>query len=262
MKHILLLITTLAALSGCTSSMPDDTKAFGSSDPSGTTSPGPVTTTSMPTDCNQFTNGSFNGKIRAIRDFWGNVSPSSVKVRLSQLPPGFEAGDDVFLEFYVWGYSPGGTMTCSNSLDCTNTNWKPVRFRLEVPLTGQPACPKNTTSSDCYYGYNSGTGVNSGFNRQAINSITGGTQPGQLLNYNIVVTGTDSIYQVIRIVARNTTTNQTVYLDSLIPTFESNPNNYASTHDDRLDMLHPLYGVRGQGWTSSQFFTMTNQYCF
>lgn len=271
MKYLLALTLVLLALSGCSSSIPESSLSQSSSSTGAVPPPNPNPGAAALATCNQFTSSATAGKVKSIRtcDAFGvcTTNTSSVKLRLSQIPVGFENSDTTYLEFYVWGITPGGQTVCSNSSDC-GANWHPVRFRLENRSTGQPACPQGGGS--CFFGWNPNNNTNVGFNRQAIYSISGTSQASRILDYDFVVTGTDvdsnpntaPIYQVLRVVVRDSASSYYSQIDSLLPDFTANPNTYAQGHHDTLDVIHPLWPYRTYGYSDNQFQAMTNAYCF
>jgi len=51
-------------------------------------------------------------------------------------------------------------------------------------------------------------------------------------------------------------------INTLIPTFDANPADYATNHPTVLQSIHPFMTMLNQGWTSTQFQTGASRYCF
>ncbi len=246
---MLVLILSAMALSACSSGTPDDSKALGSNIPGTTVTTQPPGPLSFPSNCNQFSSTSPNlmGKVKVFSDSWGHVNPNFMRLRFTSMPTNFENNDHIFIELYLWGVSPSGTIVQAPH---------PAQFRLEDPTNYAPRSG--------YFGWDSGNNTNVGFNRQAIYTASGTQSATSLTSFNILINGTTADYQVLRVVHTDTSTNPATqqYVDLLLPAFEANPNTYAGNHATVLNPLHPLYGRRTEGWTSAQYQTFTQPYCF
>lgn len=253
MKSLLLLSLISVLALGC-SSQTSGRSTFASQDSTPVLPPptGGGTTTATLTDFGgtySSAAGNIHFRVKTILDAFGNPNPSSVRVRFNATPTGFDSSDEVLINFYVMGVSPTGQPVYPSN------PWRPARVRFENPSTGQALCPEAGTSS-CFFGWDSaaanGAGANFPINRTALQSIaTRSGLPATLSSYNIVVTGADQIYQVLRVAV--TTPSGIPYADVLIPRYEANPNVYVATRHALLHSFHPLISETALGLTSEQY---------
>lgn len=257
MKSFILLFGFAVALSGCSSQSSSSKTKFSSVLPGSIATPptsnnpaGPVATLVDYGGTVSPQAGNIHFRVKTILNAFGQVDPSNVRVRFSNVPTDFTRTDgSVLIDFYLMGVSPTGSPVYPS------TPWTPARVRFENPATGQALCPTAGTSS-CFFGWdpqaNNGQGQNYPINQTALASIAtaSGLQPN-LLNYNIIVSGAQQIYQLLRVVV--TSSAGTQYADVLIPRYEANPNVYRDTRHSALHAFHPLWSEQGLGLTSEQY---------
>jgi hypothetical protein len=134
--------------------------------------------------------------------------------------------------------------------------WRPAKVRFESISTLQPVCP-STGANGCYFGWNqeanNGQGQNYPINKSALTSIAY-ANPGQqptLTSYNIIVTGAEQIYQILRV--QVTSPSGVQFADVLIPRYEANPNVYRDTRNPLLHTIHPLWSEINYGMDSNAY---------
>lgn len=271
MKHIFKVLSFVALAmisSACSSQLPDEGLGiYSSTDPSGNNNGGGNTgggntggtTQPLVATCSNYskTAGNLHGKIKSYYDSLGIYNSNFVRLRMSAVPEGFGASDNVYIQFFRWRVSPSQTV----EIDRAN----PLRFRLENPNTGgiasgwygrDPNCTPTATNT-----------CNVGFNRQQFYNAAGAQDMSLLSSFNFLIQGTDASlgFQVVRIEITQVTEGATTNLgfaDMLIPNFYANPNTYASTHPDLLNQLHPNWSRRNEGWSDANFLAFANQSCF
>lgn len=194
--------------------------------------------------------GNIHYKVKTMFNSFGQVDPTNVRVRLTTVPSGFDTSDNVYINFYVMGISSNGTPLYPS------TPWRPARVRFENPSTYQAVCP-STGMSSCYFGWdpaaNNGQGQNYPINRAAIQNMI--TRPGglpSLTSYNIIVTGADQIYQLLRVEVTDAN-GQVLNADVLIPRYEANPNIYRDSRHPSLHAFHPLWSEVDNGLDSAGY---------
>lgn len=234
-----LFLTLLALLSACGAAK-DSSESFASRSISATT----TTTSTVPLAyCNQKSQGGLSANLMVYTDSANNVRNDYMKVKITQIPADFASGS--YLEFFRWQVSSNG----QTYLDPT-----PTQARFET-LSGQIL---TNFSPVIYWGQISQIAKNSGL-----------SDPNQFLQQvRLVVDIRDpqAQYDVLKIAFYNSSNTATIDMDILLPAFAANPSEYQNDHGatrpTALQNLHPFAAKISEGWTSSQFQSMTNGYCF
>lgn len=198
--------------------------------------------------CNQGSGSGIAAKLKAFTTSAGTVDMSYVWVRMTTLPSGFSSNTSS-LSFYKWlGNSSGSTY-----LDQSKLN-----FVIHDPVTGQYILPTWTTSlkwSDI-----SATAQSIG--------ITDAQTFFNRVNILVYLNDAQGAYDVLKIASYNTSSTAVAsQLDVLLPPFSANPAAYATEADGTarntaLQSLHPFKSLNTQGWTTAQFQSMAQSYCF
>jgi hypothetical protein len=245
LKNTILVVTAALALSACAPRGSDS----GTSD---LTSRLPDTNTSSSTKplayCNQATASDITAKLRAYVDPSTNtVRMDYMLVRLTALPANFKS-DTAYISMFRWLANTSGAA----SLDSTA-----LSFYIMNPNTGLAITSWKTTLrwSDV---------------STAASSLGYSDPTSFFAAMKIVVNikDTNGDYDVLRIVNYELSTNKASgQVDALMPLFYANPADYAteSTGAGRaavLTSLHPFKSSISSGYTSSQFQSMANSYCF
>lgn len=197
--------------------------------------------------CNQGSGSGIGAKLKSITTN-GALDMNYVGVRMTTLPSGFSANTNS-ISFFKWlGNSSGSTY-----LDPAKLN-----FILQDSQTGQYLLSAWTTSlkwSDI-----SATAQSIG--------ITDAQTFFNRVNILVYLNDAQGAYDVLK-VASYTTSSSTVaaQLDILLPPFSANPAAYATEADgtarnSALQSLHPFKALSSQGWTTTQFQSMAQSYCF
>ncbi|MFV3410185.1 hypothetical protein [Bdellovibrio bacteriovorus] len=245
-KQIFTTLLTLGALSmltACGSSQ----QVAGSTDSSSRT---PVTDIGSASSkalayCNQASGNEITGKMKVFVDSSNYVRMEYVYLRLTSLPATFKSGNS-YISLWKWLANPSGY---------TNLDTSALNFALMNPANGQYLTGWKTTLK-----WSDVVTVASGM---------GYTDPQTFFNnVNILVDLKDpnGEYDALKISNYDASTNKTINsVDGLLPLFSANPADYAndggSTRAGVLQKLHPFYGKSGQ-FTTSQFQSMANNYCF
>lgn len=198
--------------------------------------------------CNQGSASGLGAKLKSFTNSSGANDMSYVWVRLTSLPSGFSSNTS-YIAFYKWlGNSSGSTY-----LDPSKLN-----FVLRDSVTGQYVTSTwattlkwsdISTTAQAWGIYDAQTF----FNR---------------VDVLVYLADPQGQYDVLK-VASYTTSSTTVasQMDVLLPPFSANPAAYATeadgtTRNSALQALHPFRTYANQGWSTSQFQSMAQSYCF
>lgn len=245
MNKIFTAILTLSAatlLTACGAN-----KQTGSIDSSSRITTPPTTAAKPLAYCNQATGTEINVKLKAYTDTSNTVRMDYVYVRLTSLPTDF-ASSNTYISMWKWLSNSAG----NTYLDSTSLKFILVNASNGQALTGW----KNTLR------WADVSAIASGM------SIT--DVPTFFSKVNILVDLKDAQgeYDVLKITNYDLTTNKSLsQTDALLPMFYANPADYAkeATGTDRaavLQGLHPFKNYANQGFTSTQFQSMANNFCF
>lgn len=243
-KQIINTILTLSAaafLTACGAS-----KQVGSSDFSSRTTNATSTTKPL-AYCSQGTGLEINANLKAFTDAANTVQMNYVYVRMTSLPTDFTA-DKSYISMWKW---------LSNSSGYTYLDSTALKFILVNAATGQALTDwKNTLRwSDV----------------SALATNLGASDAQSFFNQvNILVDLKDvqGEYDVLKITNYDMATNKAIsQTDALLPLFYANPADYAYENNgaaraEVLQGLHPLKNYANQGFSSEQFLSMTNNFCF
>lgn len=188
--------------------------------------------------CNSFSGASFSGAINAYTDNFGNIYTESSRVLFTQIPANIQTSGSHF-EFFRWSADDNGS-----NLDST-----PASFYLESRLTGAPL-----------------SGILTSFSNADMTSFAG--QIGIAANWNtfiqevtFVITGLDISYDALQLV-NYTNDNPVGNVNFLIPSFSAHPDEYAASHPDVLNQLHPFTNSSSSASTAQEFATLSQSSCF
>lgn len=247
-KHFfttVLLVTAAVFLSACGSNK----NQAGSTDFSSRT---PISTTNTSTTkplayCNRGTGTEVNMKMKVYTDSSNTARMDFVYVRLTSLPANFK-DDKTYLSMWKWlSNSAGYTYLDSTTLqfillDSTNgqalTGWK---YYLQWSDIAATASGMGITD------------VQSFFNR---------------VNILVDLKDPNGEYDALKITNYDRSTNKAIsQTDALLPLFYVNPADYATEANGNarsqvLQRLHPFANNTDQGYTTEQFQSMANDFCF
>ncbi|KYG70096.1 hypothetical protein [Bdellovibrio bacteriovorus] len=239
----ILVLTATALLTACGSS-----NTAGSSDfSSRVVDTGTSSSTKSVAYCNQRSANDITAKLKAYTDNSNYVRMDFVYARLTSLPATFKS-DSSYISMWKW---------LANSSGSTQLDNTPLQFIIVHPTTGQALTGwmKTMRWSDV----------------ATVASALGVTDPQTFFSaVNILVDlkDTQGEYDVLKVTNYDLSTNKSLNaLDILLPAFYANPADYAleSTGTARagvLKNLHPFASYLNQGYTTSQFVSMANNYCF
>ncbi len=241
-----LILSLAAMMTACGSNQ----QANGTSDLSSRsgTSTGTDAANKAVASCNQGSGSGIAVKLKAFTTSAGTVDMSYVWVRMTTLPTGFSSNTSS-ISFYKWlGNSAGSTY-----LDPAKLN-----FVIQDPTTGQYLLSTWTTSlkwSDI-----STTAQSIG--------ITDAQTFFNRVNILVYLNDAQGAYDVLKVASYTSGSSSVAsQLDVLLPPFSANPAAYATeadgtTRNSTLQSLHPFKSLNTQGWTTSQYQSMAQSYCF
>lgn len=245
LTNSILVLTVAALLSACAPRGSDSSSMDQSSrlpEPNGTSS------TKALAYCNQAAGTDITAKLRAYVDpSSGIVRMDYMVLRLTALPASFSSGSS-YISMWKW---------LSNASGNTYLDSTPLNFMILNPKTGLALTNWKTTvrwadvsTAASSLGYSD---AQSFFNAMKI---------------VVDLKDTQGEYDVLRISSYDVSTNQSLsQVDALMPLFYANPADYAfepngSARSSALQALHPFKSQASSGYTSAQFATMSNGYCF
>ncbi|XGC81842.1 hypothetical protein ACES2L_05020 [Bdellovibrio bacteriovorus] len=241
--NVLLTLTAAALLVGCSKGA-----QVGSEDFSSRVTESDITASSAKplAYCNQAVGTEITSKMKVYTEN-NAVRMDLVYVRMTAVPASFK-NDQSYISMWKWlSNSAGNTYLDSSALefilvDATNnqalTNWKTTLKWSDVAAAA------------------SGLGI---------------TDPTTFFNrVNILVNLKDAQgeYDALKITHYNLSTHKAIsQTDGLLPMFYANPNDYATEASGQaraevLKNLHPFANQVGQGFSSTQFQSMANAFCF
>ncbi|KHD89314.1 MAG: hypothetical protein OM95_04080 [Bdellovibrio sp. ArHS] len=238
----ILTLTATALLTACGSS-----NTAGSSDFSSRVTDTTTSTTKSVAYCNQRSANDITAKVKAYTDSSNYVRMDYVYARLTSLPATFKS-DSSYISMWKWLANSNGNTQLDNT---------PLQFIIVHPTTGQALTGWMTTMrwSDV----------------ATVASALGVTDPQTFFSaVNILVNlkDTQGEYDVLKVTNYDSSSNKALNaLDLLLPAFYANPADYAyetngSARAGVLKTLHPFANYLNQGYSTSQFVSMANNYCF
>jgi hypothetical protein len=239
--HAISLVLGLT-LSGCSSGSSSSAAA-----PANNTSTLPISALGGEplSECNG-TTLSASGMSIELEDYYSNgvYNSGQIRAKITAVPAEFSNTSQAYFDFYRWEASSANVA----SIDPT-----PMTFDLIDP----------NNNNKILGTFNSNKLDQSAF--AAIQSAKGIT--GDLTSLELVIHGTSSNYQVIRVAVKKSAGSATDTVidqgDILIPAFTANPNTYATSHVALLNGIHPLNSVSGNGNSSTQYQQYIHGlYCF
>jgi len=173
------------------------------------------------------TNFSFNTSI--VSDSSGGVSADYIKLKFNFISSNITKSGNT-IRFYKWR------------------------------IVGSQSVLDQTPLSVATYDFSSGQ------TNSALTTSLAADQVNGTYGYYIQLNDPSQVYQVIKVVAYDSSGTVIASLNSLIPAFYANPAEYAYNSDGTaramiLQQLQPLYGTT-TGYTAAQFQSYFNQYCF
>ncbi len=202
--------------------------------------------------CNAGSNSTVGLKSKAFQQ-GTSVYMDRVVVKLTSLPSGFGSNES-YLSFFKWLANTSGSSYIAPS---------PLLYYLVDNQTSKVVqLNKSTLSWNDVSAHAASLGINDPvtfFNRVSVIIYLGDSSSS---GYSA------ADYDVLRVAAYNSSTNSTTgFLDTLLPIFAANPSDYAyesngATRASVLTNLHPLKSKTSEGWTSAQYVTMANSFCF
>lgn len=197
--------------------------------------------------CNEGSSSSTALKLKASTNSAGTAyRMDQVFMKLTTVPSGFTAGTDYF-NFWRW---------MASSSNSTYIDPTPLSFYLYDTQTNQAVTGvRNSLKWSDVSGTASTWGVDAaGFFQRVILVID--------------VRDANGEFDVIKTARYNLSSNALAEsIDTLLPLFYANPSDYAyesngTTRASSLTALHPFKSMIGQGWSTSQFVSASNSYCF
>lgn len=234
------VVGAAAIITGCGSS--------NSTSGSSTLSSSSVTGDKATASCNQASSSSMTAKLKTYTNSSNSVDMSYVWVRMTTLPSGFSTSSS-YIAFYKWlGNSSGSTY-----LDPTK-----LGFILRDSSTGKYLTSSWATTM---------TWSDVSATAQSLGIYDAQTFFNRV---DILVYLNDSAgqYDVLKIASYTASSAALdLQLDALLPPFSANPTAYATESDgsvrnSSLQALHPFKSLMSQGWTTAQYLSMAQAYCF
>lgn len=241
---VALLMTVLVMLTACGAQKVDQGYDFSSRLPDGGGGGGNNNTANnYVLRCNEKSQNGITAKMKIFTDSAHQIRNDLMKVKITQIPASFASGD--YLQFFRWQ---------ANTANQVYLDPTPVQARFET-LDGKvltnfsPVIQWSQVSS--------------------IASASGMSDPATFLKYvQLVVDIRDpqAQFDVLKIAFYNSSNTATVNMDMLMPSFFANPSDYAfeggAARSTSLQALHPFASKINQSWTSEQFVSMGNSFCF
>lgn len=197
--------------------------------------------------CNQGTGSEIKMKMKVYKDTSNAIKMDFVYVRVTSLPANFKEGK-TYISMWKW---------LSNTSGYTYLDPASLQFILLDSSTGQALTGwKNTLFWSDVVTIASGMGITEAqafFDR---------------VNILVDLKDAQGEYDVLKITNYDSSTNKPVsQTDALLPLFYVNPTDYArettgSARSQVLQELHPFYNHTNQSYTTEQFASMANDFCF
>ncbi|KYG61694.1 hypothetical protein AZI86_18550 [Bdellovibrio bacteriovorus] len=244
LSNTILVLTVAALLSACAP------RGSGSTDQASRIPDATNTTSGTKglAQCNQASDNGITAKLRAY------VDPSTNKVRMDYMIVRFTAlpstftSDTSYISMWRW---------LSNASGNTYLDSTPLNFLIINPKTGLAITNWKSTirwadvrTAAANLGYSDATTF---FNAMKI---------------VVDLKDVNGDYDVLRVSNYDIATNKSVgQVDALLPIFYANPADYAKEADgsaraSSLYNLHPFKSYANSGYSSSQFVSMADSYCF
>ncbi|MDG0817782.1 hypothetical protein [Bdellovibrio svalbardensis] len=198
--------------------------------------------------CNQGSGSGIGVKLKSYTNAAGALDMSYVWVKMATLPSGFSSNTSS-ISFFKWLGNPTG----STYLDPAKLN-----FVIQDPTTGQYLLSTWTTSlkwSDV-----STTAQSIG--------ITDAQTFFNRVNILVYLNDAQGAYDVLKVASyTSSSTAVASQMDILLPPYSANPAAYAteadgSARNSALQSLHPFKSMTSQGWTTAQYQSMAQSFCF
>ena len=235
-----LLVTVLATLSACGSSV----KSRSGSDDSGGTGGGTSNSGNGIAECNEFSSKGIDQVSGAATTYYLNGShvEDKLRLRLGSIPADFETSSTVSVKFFRWKASSAGV----TSLDST-----PLTFVVEKGTNGTYPISGAMTEIDK-------DDIDS---LRSSGSVSGTTAQSFFDNTVLVLSGTNYDWDAVKVVVYDGTF-VIAEADFLLPAFEADPNKYAAKHPSVLEKLHPFWSIRKNTNSQSQWEAKADALCF
>lgn len=235
----------LALLSACGSEVTPRTSALFST--GGPTTSSLISSGVVNTQCSFFdsTSTRLSGKVTTYYNN-GVMQEDKVRVRITSLPSDFDTNSNYYIQAFRWKIDAGGAVF----LDQT-----PVQFDVE---SGGGSDVKIATSVSSI----SLLGISAYRNA---NAISGTGAVDFFSKTTLVMKAVDYNWQALKIVIYDGSVTPSKVVgqsDFLLPIFQANPNQYASTHSAILAPLHPFYSQRTLSISENEWGTRGSSYCF
>ncbi len=197
--------------------------------------------------CNEGSNSSLALRLRASMNSAGTAyRMDQVFLKLTKIPSAFTDGTEYF-NFWRWMASSSN----STYIDPTSLNFYLYDTQTKQAVTGV----RNALEWSDVSGTASTWGVDAaGFFQRVILVID--------------VRDANGEFDVLKTARYNSSTNAVVEsIDTLLPLFYANPADYAyesngTTRASVLTNLHPFKSMTSQGWSTNQFASAANSFCF
>lgn len=197
--------------------------------------------------CNEAKGTEITARLKVYTDTSNTVRMDYVYARLTSLPNNFKQ-DQSYISMWKW---------LANSTGYTYLDSTPLEFIVVNPSNGQALTgwKKTLRWSDVVVAA-SGMGI---------------TDPQTFFNSVSILVNlkdTQGEYDVLKITNYDLSTNKAIsQTDGLLPLFYANPADYAyeangASRAGVLQGLHPFKNYAGQGYSSSQFQSMSQNFCF
>ena len=185
--------------------------------------------------CSIFSSPTVSGKVST----YTGGSNDGIKIRLQRVAATFDTSGSVEIKFFRWRVSSGGFA----DLDSV-----PLEFRLEIP--GSTVGSVGTAVS----GYTTSlSGSYLATIRAQATQIQASSNSDFLRQLDIISYGLDQSWQALKVVmydyngtGSGATATVIGQIDSLLPSYDTDPNVYAQNHANTLLQLHPFYDYRSQ----------------
>lgn len=242
---IFLTVSAAAFLTACGSNKNQaNSSDFSSRSPVSTTT---TSSTKPLAYCNHGAGTEINMKLKNYTDSSNTARMDFVYVRMTSLPANFK-DSTTYISMWKW---------LSNSSGYTYLDSTSLQFILLDSSNGQALTGwKNTLRWSDIVTTASGMGitdVQTFFDR---------------VNILVDLKDTKGEYDVLKITNYDLSTNKAIsQTDALLPLFYANPADYAyeadgSARSQVLQRLHPFSSNMNQGYTTAQFQSMANDFCF
>lgn len=237
-----LLLTVLAMLTACGAQKGDDSFDL-SSRAAVTTTTSTTTAGKAVLYCNQKSQSGITAKLKVYTDASNQIRNDYMTLKFTQMPASFATGD--YIQLFRWQ---------ANSSNQVYIDPTPVKARFET-LDGRLI----TDFSPVLY-WSQVSAIATAWGITDVNTF--------FQNVRLVVDIRDpqANFDALKIAMYNSSNQNTVNMDMLMPAFNASPNDYAfegsAGRSANLQALHPFASQKGQSWTGEQFANMGAGFCF